>query len=70
MRLLSPDGAPLANATDVVTAPHIQWFQFVGAKRPPNGWPPGRYHGEYSLVRDVDGQPQTVITITRGIELR
>ncbi|HUL06146.1 MAG TPA: M23 family metallopeptidase [Candidatus Acidoferrum sp.] len=70
MRLLSPDGAPLASTDDVVTEAHIQWFQFVGAKRPANGWPPGRYRGEYSLVRDVDGQAQTVVVITREIDVR
>jgi Peptidase family M23 len=70
MRLLSPDGAPLAKADDTVKEAHIQWFQFIGAKRPENGWPPGRYRGEYSLVRDINGQPQTVIAITRAIDMR
>ena len=70
MRLLSPDGTPLANADDVVTETHVQWFQFIGAKRPANGWPPGRYRGEYSLVRDINGQPQTLIAITRAIDVR
>jgi hypothetical protein len=70
MRLLSPDGTPLAKADDIVNETHIQWFQFMGAKRPANGWPRGRYRGEYSLVRDVNGQSQTVVVITREIELR
>jgi hypothetical protein len=70
MRLLSPDGVPLAKADDAVEEPHVQWFQFIGAKRPANGWPPGRYRGEYSLVRDVNGQPQTVIIITRAIDVQ
>jgi peptidase M23-like protein len=70
MRLLSPDGVPLAKVDDAVTEAHIQWFQFIGAKRPATGWPPGRYRGEYSLVRDINGQPQTVIAITRAIDVR
>jgi hypothetical protein len=70
LRLLGPDGAVLAEAADTVKEAHIQWFQFVGKKRPPNGWPAGRYRGEYSLTRDVDGQLQTVIAINREIELR
>jgi murein DD-endopeptidase MepM/ murein hydrolase activator NlpD len=70
MRLLSPDGAPLAKADDTVKEAHIQWFQFIGAKRPATGWPPGRYLGEYSLVRDINGQAQTVIAITRAIDVR
>jgi hypothetical protein len=48
----------------------VQWFQFVGRKRPSPGWPPGRYRGEYTLTRTVDGQPKTVIEIRREIELR
>jgi hypothetical protein len=70
MRLVGPDGAPLAQAADTVKETHVQWFQFIGAKRPPNGWPAGRYRGEYSLTREVNGQPQTVIVLKREIELR
>jgi hypothetical protein len=70
MRLLVPDGTVLAESADTVNEVHIQWFQFVGKKRPPDGWPPGRYRGEYSLTRDVNGQPQTIIDIKREIELR
>jgi hypothetical protein len=70
LRLLGPDGVVVAEAADTVKEAHIQWFQFVGKKRPPNGWPAGRYRGEYSLTRDVDGQPQTIIAIKREIELR
>lgn len=70
MRLVGPDGAVLAEAADIVKEPHLQWFQFVGKKRPPNGWPPGRYRGAYQLTRDVDGQPQSVIDIEREIDLR
>jgi hypothetical protein len=70
LRLLGPGGAVLAEVTDTVKEAHIQWFQFVGKKRPPSGWPAGRYRGEYSLTRDINGQPQTVIAIKREIELR
>jgi hypothetical protein len=70
MRLLGPDGVPLAKTDDDVKEAHVQWFQYIGAKRPANGWPPGRYRGEYSLVRDINGQPQTVIAITRAIDVR
>lgn len=70
MRLVGPDGSALAEAADTVNEAHIQWFQFVGKKRPPDGWPPGRYRGEYSLTRDVNGQPQTIIDIEREIDLR
>jgi hypothetical protein len=70
LRLHGPGGAVLAEVTDTVKEAHIQWFQFVGKKRPPSGWPAGRYRGEYNLTRDINGQPQTVIAIKREIELR
>jgi hypothetical protein len=38
--------------------------------RLPGGWPPGRYRGEYTLTRIVDGQPKAVIEIRREIDLR
>jgi hypothetical protein len=70
IRLIGPDGAVLTSAADTIKEAHIQWFQFIGKKRPSSGWPAGRYRGEYSLTREVDGQPQTVIAIKREIELR
>jgi len=70
MRLIDPSGAALADVADTIKEAHVQWFQFVGRTRPPNGWLPGRYRGEYKLSRDVNGQPQTVIDIRREIELR
>jgi murein DD-endopeptidase MepM/ murein hydrolase activator NlpD len=69
MRLVGPDGAVLAEAADTASEPHVQWFQFVGKKRPPDGWSPGRYRGEYQLTRDVDGQSKIIIDIKREIEL-
>jgi hypothetical protein len=70
MRLIGPDGSVMADAADTVADTRVQWFQFVGRKRPSSGWPPGRYRGEYTLTRTVDGQPITVIEIRREIELR
>jgi murein DD-endopeptidase MepM/ murein hydrolase activator NlpD len=70
MRLIGPDDAVMADASDTVEETRIQWFQFVGRKRPESGWPPGRYRGEYTLTRIVDGQQKAVIEIQREIELR
>jgi Peptidase family M23 len=70
IQLIGPDGAVVAEAADTVAETRLQWFQFVGKKRPPDGWPPGRYRGEYTLTRTVDGRPNTVIDIKREIELR
>jgi murein DD-endopeptidase MepM/ murein hydrolase activator NlpD len=70
IRLLGPGGAVIAEAADTADETRVQWFQFVGKKRPASGWPPGRYRGEYTLTRTVAGQPKTVIDIRRAIELR
>lgn len=70
IRLVGPDGAALAESADEVAETRIQWFQFVGVKRPAGGWPPGRYRGEYQLMRVVDGQPKVVIDIEREIKLK
>jgi hypothetical protein len=70
VRLLGPDGGALAQGEDTADETRVQWFQFVGLKRPATGWPPGRYRGEYTLVRTVEGQPETVIDIRREIQLR
>ncbi|MGH6929975.1 MAG: hypothetical protein ACREEV_16785, partial [Dongiaceae bacterium] len=69
MRLIGPDGSVVADAADTVEETRVQWFQFVGRKRPESGWPPGRYRGEYTLTRIVAGEPKTVIEIRRDIEL-
>lgn len=60
----------LQRRRDAATETHVQWFQFVGKKRPAAGWPRGRYSGEYQLTREVGGRPRVVIDITREIELR
>ncbi|MGH6961757.1 MAG: M23 family metallopeptidase [Dongiaceae bacterium] len=70
MRLVGPDGAVLAEVAESVKETRVQWFQFVGKKRPPDGWPTGRYRGEYELTRDVNSQPQVVLDLKREIELR
>ncbi len=70
IRLLGPDGSVLAENSETVADDSIQWFQFIGRKRPGDAWPAGAYRGSYALVRIVDGKRQTIIAIDRGIELR
>lgn len=48
--LFAPDGAPVSNVEDVLDDSYVSWFAFAG-ERFPNGIPPGRYVGRYSLVR-------------------
>jgi len=70
MRLIGPDGAVLDEATDTADETWVQWFQFIGKKRPATGWPAGRYRGEYTLTRNVDGLPRIVVYIRREIEVQ
>jgi murein DD-endopeptidase MepM/ murein hydrolase activator NlpD len=70
IRLLSPDGTPVVEKAETVSESPLQSFQYIGKKRPPAGWPSGRYRGEYRLTRIVDGQPKVVVDIAREIELR
>jgi hypothetical protein len=70
IRIIGPDGSALVERNDTVREPHVQWFQFIGKRRPDSGWAAGRYRGEYSLTRDAGGGPQTVIDIRRDIEIR
>lgn len=70
MRLVGPNGSVLAESADIADETKVQWFQFVGIKRPDQGWPAGRYVGEYRLMREIGGQAKTLIEIERDIELR
>jgi hypothetical protein len=70
IRLIGPGGSVLAESADVATETRVQWFQFVGIRRPEAGWPAGRYRGEYTLTREVDGRPQVILAIERGIEMK
>jgi hypothetical protein len=70
MRLIGPDGTVLAEANDTADETKVQWFQYVGKKWPATGWPLGRYRGEYTLTRFIDGQPKIVVSISREIEVK
>lgn len=70
MRLIGPDGGVLAEVNDTADETRVQWFQFVGKKRPGSGWAPGTYRGEYTLTRVVAGQPKIVLNVERKIQLR
>lgn len=70
IRLIGPGGAVLAERTDTADETRVQWFQFIGKKRPTTGWPAGRYRGEYILTRKVDGLPRIVVNIICEIEIQ
>jgi len=65
LTLTGPDGSRLA--THQGTIPQkATYYQFVGKRRPPKGWPAGTYAGEVTLTRHGN----TVIQQSRTIELR
>ena len=49
--LRGPGGAPVLAHTVELDQGWANLFQFVGAKRPGNAWPPGTYRGEVILQR-------------------
>lgn len=70
MRLLGPDGAELAGREGVIAGWAALAFRRLSDEGSAGGWPPGRYRGEYRLVRMVDGAPRTIVEAVREIELR
>jgi murein DD-endopeptidase MepM/ murein hydrolase activator NlpD len=70
IRLIGPDGAPVVDSTETIAETFIQRSRFAGARRPPAGWPPGTYRGEYVVRRTESGATRIVVEIAREIELR
>ena len=70
IRLIGPDGAALAEATEELADTKVQRSRFAGVKRPAAGWAAGTYRGEYRVTRTENGSTHTVVAITREIELR
>jgi hypothetical protein len=67
LSLAGPDGRIMASDTDPpLDGPKAQYFKFVGLKRPPAGWPSGRYTARYQVIRG--GEPAIEETFT--LELR
>lgn len=50
-RIVGPGGSPVADDSNALEASNVTWFAFSGRRRPPDGWPPGRYVGTYTLSR-------------------
>jgi len=48
-----------------VDRPKAQWMSFAGKRRPSEGWPPGIYRGEYTLIR----RGETLIQISREVRV-
>jgi murein DD-endopeptidase MepM/ murein hydrolase activator NlpD len=69
-RLIGPDGHVLSEGAGVLARNQAQWLRYVGKKRNSAGFPPGRYRGEYRVVRDSANGEAAVVAVVRTIELR
>jgi len=70
IRLIGPDGTVLAKTSPVAKQDLAVGFLLVGAKIPAGGWPPGKYRGEYELIRQVEGQAKPVAQAEREFVLQ
>lgn len=53
LRVTGPDGRALADGAGApLDRDKAQYLTFTGARRPPEGWPAGRYLAEYSVSHD------------------
>ena len=50
-QLVGPDGAVLSENRQTATKSKVQFFSFVGLKKPAAGWQPGAYRGIFRLTR-------------------
>jgi hypothetical protein len=62
--IIGPGGREVVRVRKVLEADAHQHLNYAGRKRPPGGWPPGVYRGEYQLLREVDGKPQKIVSVT------
>jgi len=65
-RLAGPDGAVVAEDRYEMPRDRATQFRAVGRRRPPSGWPEGRYDGQAQLLRGG----QVVATIARQLEVQ
>lgn len=63
--ITGPDGGLIARHENVLTKDIQQRFQYVGKKRPRDGWRPGTYRGAYRLIRNVAGAATMIAYATR-----
>jgi murein DD-endopeptidase MepM/ murein hydrolase activator NlpD len=62
-----PDGQRLAeNTTPALDRNKAQWMMFAGRRRPPSGWPAGRYRAAYSVIQDGKEVLEQEFSVTLG----
>jgi hypothetical protein len=50
-QLIGPDGTAVAGSDEPAAKAKVQFFSFVGKKRPAEGWPSGSYRGVIRVLR-------------------
>ncbi len=70
MQIVAPDGRVMAKSEKRVPKNKARWYRFIGRKLKARGWPPGIYNGTYRVVREENGVSETIIDVTRVIEVR
>ena len=56
-RINGPEGRVILDKEELVSRTQARRFMFAGQRRQGNGWLPGTYSGQVTLVRTVDGHP-------------
>jgi len=69
IRLIGPKGNVLAESQRILTRNQAQRFSYIGKRRKQEPWPPGRYRGEYKLLRNLEGRVQSVAGIVTDLDL-
>jgi murein DD-endopeptidase MepM/ murein hydrolase activator NlpD len=66
-RIVGPDGKSITQRSVRMPKRYALWFSSFGRKRTEPAWPPGRYRGEFRLIRVVDGRQTIVANATREV---
>jgi murein DD-endopeptidase MepM/ murein hydrolase activator NlpD len=66
-RLTGPDGKALGQHAWRPQKSYALWFNFLGRKRPGAEWTPGRYRGEFRILRGADGKQELVANSRQDI---
>ena len=68
--VVGPSGGVVSERSAVVAETEVQWFQYVGRRRPPGGWWRGRYAGRYTVTRSDGGVERVVFDVRRETVVR
>lgn len=69
LRLTAPDGSVLAETSAEMPGDKAQWIRFAGHRLRQGAWPPGRYRGEYRVLRGPAAAPTTVVDVARELDI-